>query len=278
VKTHSTSVPSPLLPRVLPRALAGALLLLATTTAACATSISTDPNSGAGDDAGAVGDAGNKGASSDAAGSIDIDSYYAQTYVQGCQKAFDCCTATGDDAIIANNWKGTVTTRAGCAQAAGPGVLHDDLAERKKEIADGTSIYHGDAAQACLDAKGQASCTGYFDTPDEQLPAACQTIFEGTLALHAACTLSGQCAGAAACIGNPNTGYTCQTVPSLGEACAGYCPTGLYCDLTAASPTCKSQLPEGSPCDTSILLECQSDCDYTTLKCAAPFSPACVGP
>jgi hypothetical protein len=266
--------------------------LLSLPIAACSSSNSPaaaiDSGAGTGDNDGGSSDAnadgsslhdaadGSKDGGADASG-LSLASYYQAYAVIGCQKSFDCCTSSSDDVSIAQNWRGTVTSRAGCVNVTIPSALATDESGLQNDISNGTIVYHPEYAQACLDATSQLSCDHFFDNPDLYTPAPCISLFQGKLALGAVCDLSEQCGVGDGCIG-PLTGtHTCQTIPQRGQPCTGYCPTGLYCDTANSSPTCVPQLPQGAPC-TFPSLECQSICDSTTNTCEAPFPKVCEGP
>jgi poly(3-hydroxybutyrate) depolymerase len=207
-------------------------------------------------------------------GSTSLASYYDQLTVVGCQKSFDCCGRAHDDPTIAGNWQGTVATREGCASAIIPTALAAEESSLADAVADGSVVYHGELASSCTSALYNESCDLFFNNPDDHRPPPCSAMFEGTLKLGASCKISEQCPSGAACVGPLSGPWTCQSVPKQGEACTGYCPTGLYCATSGAVSTCQPQKAEGSSCQP---LECQGLCDYTSKTCGPPFPPACEG-
>ena len=60
--------------------------------------------------------------------------------------------------------------------------------------------------------------------------------------------------------------FVCAQPAALGQPCGTgsvICDTGLYCDSTTATRTCKSKLADGSTCTQSIM--CLSNiCSFTT--------------
>lgn len=236
------------------RAGAGAALALASA-AACATN-----GAGAG------------GGADAAPASMTLSAFYAQYAVIGCQRSFDCClSSSGDDPTIAKNWQGSVTTRAGCTSATLPAALATDEAGIASHIANGTVVYQGQHASDCLSALAGETCNQFFN--QDYTPAACSAMYEGKLALGAACETSEQCPTGEGCIGPLDGAHDCQTIPEEGQPCTGYCPQGLYCPVTS-NPVCTPQLGEGSPCNPTQL-ECVGICGAGNL-CTPPLT-ACEG-
>jgi len=244
----------------------------------CSTAAS-QPQWGSDGDAGADGGglgADGGGTTPDGSASISLQAYYQQLAIIGCQKTFDCCLGGGDDPTIAQNWRGNVTTRAGCVNATIPSALATDESGVESAIAGQTVVYHPQYAQACLTATAALSCDHFFDDPELYTPAPCVSLFEGKLALGATCTISTQCGVGDGCIGPLAGPYTCQTIPQQGQSCTGYCPAHLYCNEATSPPTCVPQLPQGSACDASQL-QCQGICDVPDDTCGPPLAKACEG-
>jgi hypothetical protein len=221
------------------------------------------------------------GCSSSSAGggatnSLDLDAYYSKYFELGCRKSFECCTGSGDDDVnIGRNWQTGVTTIDGCSKAPGPKILNEYREVYRKLIADGTIVFHAEKAGECIAALQAYSCQAFFN--DRVEAEACKQMLEGKLKLGATCDESEQCPVGAGCIGSTSRGYRCEHVPAKGEACTGYCPYGLYCDVDSASPTCLTAKPAGASCDPGRL-ECDGICDFSSKQCESiTFTPACVG-
>ncbi len=127
-------------------------------------------------------------------------------------------------------------------------VLAIDTTELETVVADviaGTVTYDGNAATACL-AYLQGGCTfaGFH------VPSPCDTVFDGTLAIGAACNEDEDCtgyvAGRATCVATTTTcdrttaccAGSCTATAAkgaLGSPCTGpTCGSGLYCsDMTS---------------------------------------------
>jgi hypothetical protein len=209
-------------------------------------------------------------------GATSLASYYDQLTVIGCQKSFDCCGRANDDPMIARNWQGAVSDRSGCSGAIIPTALAAAESSLAAAIADGSVVYHGDVADACASALSAESCDLFFNNPDDHQPGPCAGLLEGTLKLAAPCRISEQCPKGAACVGPLAGPFTCQSVPKQGDACMGYCPTGLYCATSGGASTCQQRKREGSSCDP-YSFECQGTCDFTSKACGPPIPPACEG-
>lgn len=209
-------------------------------------------------------------------GSLDFDTYYSKYFELGCRKSFECCTGSGDDDVtIGRNWQTGVTNVDGCTKAPGPQILNESREDLRKLVSAGSIVFHGDKAAACIAALQAYTCEKFFN--NRVNPAACDDMWEGKLALGATCDASEQCPARAACIGSSSKGYRCERIPAKGEACTGYCPDGLYCNIDSATPTCVATKPAGSPCDPSRL-ECDGICDFTSKLCESiSWTPACVG-
>jgi len=117
-------------------------------------------------------------------------------------------------------------------------------------ISAGRIIYRGDHARLCLDEIAAQPCEEWgLNYPLDRYPA-CRQIYEGTIALGGACTLSDECVDGY-CSSSSGTG-TCVAYKQIGESCSsGPCPPELLClpDASGASKVCAPPLPDGATCD-----------------------------
>jgi hypothetical protein len=133
------------------------------------------------------------------------------------------------------------------------------------DVASGKVVYDGSKARACVDLLNRlAACTqSATATVTDEVPDACDAVFKGTVAAGGACFFKEECAGGASCVRtDPSCAQACcagtcnapTTAPAMaGESCTGRpCATGLYCDTSAAAPTCARQLTTaGAQCGVS---------------------------
>ncbi len=97
-------------------------------------------------------------------------------------------------------------------------------------IARGTTVYDGEAANACVTATSTVGC----EVIGAPAPAACADVFAGTLTLGEACSIDAECAGEAYCAGAacPETSGVCTMRSPGGGSCAAQneCVLGLDCE------------------------------------------------
>lgn len=127
-------------------------------------------------------------------------------------------------------------------------------------VADGSIVFHGDIASACVAAYRNAPCGG------SAAPSACLETFEGTLADGAPCSNAEQCSDQSTCdsshVGMCPSGV-CIHVPQVGETCdtSGSAATRCAYGLRCSSGTCAELAMAGEACNPS-----QADCD-ASLTC-----------
>lgn len=140
---------------------------------------------------------------------------------------------------------GAATDQTAC-EVAFPVASYSDLNARVAAVKQGTIIYDGRKARACIDDELR-ECV---QSPAE--PTSCKELFRGAIADGAACHMSaecvsGQCAGACAracCLGS------CVAVPvkvMVGDDCTSSgpsCVEGAYCQRGK----CAAHLPFGVAC------------------------------
>lgn len=97
-----------------------------------------------------------------------------------------------------------------------------------KAVEDGRIVYHGDKAQACLDAWAALGC----DMFTMRAPSICDETLEGTVEEGGACTLDGECKGPFFCKVEGSCPGVCTARQGEGAACKSddACQDGLGCD------------------------------------------------
>jgi hypothetical protein len=139
------------------------------------------------------------------------------------------------------------------------------------KIAEGTVVYDGSKAQACLDAVRQLDCTALMDRD----PPACLVALDGTIPLGGDCDLNEECAGSARCQSSSGTcPGKCVPLLSAGQACTadGDCNDGLLCSAetklcvkpAVAGEACEYGSP---PCATGLLCLGKDDTLHTPGSC-----------
>lgn len=131
----------------------------------------------------------------------------------------------------------TATTFEGDCMTHALASYEDSLGARLRDgIANGTIVYHGDAARSCFDAVNRAECLDSSAASSD-----CLRVFEGTLAAGATCHMDEECRSGE-CSGCPGT---CVDIAREGEDCsARECGYGLACQSAVCVP-----LPSvGEPC------------------------------
>lgn len=139
------------------------------------------------------------------------------------------------------------------------------------KIAQGTVVYDGSKAQACLDAIRQLDCAALM----ERDQPACLVALDGTVPLGGDCDLSEECKGSALCQSSSGTcPGKCVALLSAGQACTADsdCSDGLLCSPdtklcvkpAAAGEACAYGSP---PCGTGLLCLGQDDTAHTPGVC-----------
>ncbi len=121
-------------------------------------------------------------------------------------------------------------------------------------IDSGTIIYHSDQVAACRNALNAASCEVIGG---DALPAACEAVFEGTVAPAGTCRTNEECSGDAYC--NQDTGCpgTCTARAAAGATCTQNdgCQAGLAC----TDGTCGTAPAIGGACGGPDGMDCGGD-------------------
>jgi len=168
-----------------------------------------------------------------------------------------------------------------CARAARCGEYPDeatcvanngklaDMGQIESDVASGKVKYNGSQVATCLSMYDTAGCT-VMETENLQLPQACQTVFQGSVATGGACYNDeecvslkcnrGGCGGVTGCCAGTCDPVT-VTVASGGDCVAvgTSCADGTYCKLDASKTggTCTPLIAAGQSC-TSLFGQCVS--------------------
>jgi hypothetical protein len=215
-------------------------------------------------------------------GSVTIDNLGTELAKMSCSKIFECCTS----AEVMQQFNGItyngqpITTEAQCEGFAG-GLFAGFLTPQYKDsIAAGRIEYDGDAAQACIDAAANLSCSAYSMLSGHESVHCEKPFIIPKVADGGGCTqdyecISNNCEGATVDPNGPDTDGMCKPVPTEGQDCTGTCGQGLYCgyDQTAMKETCQPVKPNGTMCDVSS--ECASG--TCTSGTCADRAPVCDG-
>jgi hypothetical protein len=142
-----------------------------------------------------------------------------------------------------------------------------DLAPYVPLISAGRIIYHGDRARLCLDEIAAQPCADWGASAYLNQYPDCLRIYEGTISLGGACTLSEECADSV-CSSAIGPGVCTARLPyaRIGESCSpSSCEPGLTCvrDASGASTVCATPLANGTTC-------------YHDSNCASTFCEANV--
>lgn len=129
-----------------------------------------------------------------------------------------------------------------CHETFAAQFADQELPRWQAAIEAGTLVYHGDKAQACLDAFAAAGC----DIPSTRTPPACEAALEGQVALGGECNATLECAGSAYCKFDAACPGACTALEAAGGACDGDgdCADGLAC----RGSTCEAPAAEGDSC------------------------------
>jgi len=189
-------------------------------------------------------------------GDVPFNRLAAEYAAAFCHKNFVCCDPTETGVAEADIPTAEALCRTNLANEWAP-----FLAPYAPLIAQGRIIYHGDRARLCFDEIAAKPCAESGNSGDLGLYPHCLQIYEGTIAIGGACTLSEECAG-----GICGSTGVCEAQRQIGDPCAGdACPSGLACvrDSSAASSVCGAPLADGATCSH----------DY---ECASRFCEASV--
>ena len=138
-----------------------------------------------------------------------------------------------------------------------------------ESVGAGRLRYDRGLAHDCFVAERARGCT------DASTPAACDAMLAGLVPEGAACAHDHECA--ASCRPDANGDLVCQALGSAGEPCLAddHCAAHHYCEFFS---TCTPTLPLGDPCDITSVCDDGLYCDLTATSptcIAAP--PACTG-
>jgi hypothetical protein len=141
------------------------------------------------------------------------------------------------------------------------------LPQLQAAVANGTIVYHGDRAQACIDQFNSASCGALSAGPGN-----CADVFEGTIATGQPCDLSEQCVSTYCDTSGGGTTCprgTCRALAAAGGSCTtdSQCMSGLYCAMgTGPMGTCTAEIASGGACDQTMNPHCANG-----LSCVTPM-------
>jgi len=179
---------------------------------------------------------------------IPIDHLIAEEASADCKLYVRCAVAS--DQALCSTWLSSLIA------SGGSGSLAADLAAVKA----GRSIYDPVAAESCVQAVAEASCSVIGGSDDGSLEV-CQKVFAGTQALGSACAVDAECTPGDYCWHSASTSSsTCMGICAQGgDSCNqdAQCPSGQVCDTGAgtASPkgACAVPLPgeDNQPCGTN---------------------------
>ena len=176
---------------------------------------------------------------------MSLDDVGKKVAEAACANAVDCHAAeTEADCMAANN------------------VQMDEF---KAYVENGTLIYHPEKFDACLAAlKNTYSCSlSTLLGGVSNVAAACDPVFEGTVADGGACFDDEQCVSNECEVNDPNCSDQCcpgkcvagvvSTPAKIGESCADAdCESGAYCqsDASGNPTTCAAKIAMGQPCES----------------------------
>jgi hypothetical protein len=117
-----------------------------------------------------------------------------------------------------------------CETMFGRQVEDGDWTNIRKAIDEGRVVYHGDKAQACLDAWAAMGC----DTVVNRAPDICEEALTGTVDDGGDCTVDAECKGRLFCKSDGACPGKCSALLGEGAAChdSDECESGLACDDT----------------------------------------------
>jgi len=116
----------------------------------------------------------------------------------------------------------------------------------------GTATYHGDKAQACLDALAALGCDALIANSVPE----CDEAFAGTVDAGGDCTYDVECVGDLYCLIDGSCPGTCTAPGGTGADCDGddQCEAGLYCEGDTSS--CQTPAGAGDDCGEAAEAEC----------------------
>lgn len=131
--------------------------------------------------------------------------------------------------------------------------LEDDgFAKLAASIDAGFVDYHGENAEACLEAIGKLGCEVTTQRLDQI--SACDEVFVGTAAVGEDCDVDGACAGDAYCKNADQCPGACAERGGSGDDCEDddHCKNGLQC----SAGKCEKPADEGDPCGAGDAASC----------------------
>lgn len=132
------------------------------------------------------------------------------------------------------------------------GFASDAFEQMQAAVDGGTATYHGDQAQACLDALEALGCDALLAN---SLPE-CEAAFEGTVSAGGDCSYDVECVDDLYCSIDGSCPGTCTARGGSGADCDddGHCQDGLYCEGDTSN--CKSPAGAGDDCGEAAEAEC----------------------
>ncbi len=139
-----------------------------------------------------------------------------------------------------------------CQQLIENGFANGAYQTMLEAIDAGTASYHGDKAQACLDALAALGCDAMVS---HSIPE-CDEVFVGTVAEGGDCTYGIECVGDLFCKIEAACPGTCSSRGGNGADCEDddHCQDGMFCD--EGTSTCASPVVQGASCGGSSGDEC----------------------
>jgi hypothetical protein len=201
--------------------------------------------------------------SSSGGASVKITDYANNSAIAACHRYFTCCDATE----LADNpaWG---ASEADCVTMM-TATASDAVTMLQAGIDAGKITYHGDRAAKCIENVTALSCANWGVNFNTRYVPDCAHVFDGTLAIAAACTrdeecMSGFCSASA-----------CAARGALGDACTAptACQDGLYCPVSAGDH-CVAIAKVGATCEISIACEnnsCVIPDGATSGTCGTPM-------
>jgi hypothetical protein len=184
--------------------------------------------------------------SSSGGGSIAQADFAAESAKVTCHRVYTCCDST--ERADNSSWG---TSEADCVTMLTTENM-TAFASFDAGITAGHITYHGDRAKTCLDNVAALKCSDWGVNFKTKYVTGCAHIFDGTVAMGAACTLDEECA----------TGFCgagmCAARGALGDACTAPtgCQDGLYCPVSAGDH-CATVAAVGGACQVSV--SCQNN-------------------
>lgn len=116
-------------------------------------------------------------------------------------------------------------------------------------IAKGTVVYHGEKAQACLDAMQAQDCSLMVN----RASVVCEDALEGKVAEGAACTINTECVGRDYCKSTGTCPGKCAPLEATNGPCYSNdaCQDGLTCNKATTPGACQPPAIEGKACQAT---------------------------